>query len=194
MSENNGNTNQGQQQENPPATPGTENPPADATPPADAGKGDATWDGLPEQFAWVKDKITSLNNESASYRTKLRNTEDELKAVREKTEAGSDARAEIDRLLGENKKAQHELKIERALVDAKLDPSFRALLAPYQDDDSLKLAAQTFARLNPAQGDTPPPPRGSRVPPSGGVDPNAGAKPTGSEAYRRFKEKKQGQF
>lgn len=112
------------------------------------------WAGLPEEFAWVKDKVAESNSEAAKYRTQRNEAREQLAQAKtlEEFEAAREA--------FEKQQAALELELtrERAARTHGLTPEDLGLLDGITDPEVLNERAKKLAeRLAQAQSDPAPP-------------------------------------
>lgn len=111
---------------------------------AGAGEGGKTdaFEGLPEEFAWLKKEVESTRSESAKYRTRAREAEEALK--------GAKTPEEVAEIQAANAKAtaalEDSLARERAVRAHGLDERATALLEGFSGDD-IEERAKTLSEL-----------------------------------------------
>lgn len=165
--------------------PSTSTDPASTPDPAPAGGAPKDpWEGIPDEWAWTKEKVESANREAASRRVALRDLEDKLKDAKTPEEFEA-AKQEFNKKESELTK---QLARESAARKHKLSDELMEFLNG-TTAEQIEAQAAKLAALNPG---TPPTPHVvTAQPPAGGVTPQAPAPElSGKAAWRAYKDRR----
>lgn len=155
-------TPQGQEPATDPQSTDSATPPA--TDPAPTGEPKDPWEGIPDEWAWTKQKVEEANREAASRRVALREAEDKLKAAKTPEEF----EAAISEYKSKESKLATDLSKERAARKHKLSDELLEFLTG-TTDELIEAQAAKLAALKPAE--SAPPKVITKTPPAGGVTP-----------------------
>jgi hypothetical protein len=139
------------------------------------------FEGLPEEFAWVKTDLETIRREAAGRRVELRELQDKFKDAKTPEEF---AAAVADHT---KRSAQLEADIarERAARKHKLDDALIEFLTG-TDEEQIEAQAAKLAALAPS---APPRTPATRQEPRGGVNPSDSTPPeiNGRDAWKQYR-------
>lgn len=148
---------------------------------AEAPKEKDPYEGLPEEFAWLKDDRESLRREAASRRVALREAEAKLKDAK----TPEDIAAAVADTTKRNAELEAEVARERAARKHKLSDELLEFLTG-TTDEQIEAQAAKLAALRPSVTE---PVTTTRQEPRGGVTPSNSTPPEldGREEWKKYR-------